>query len=385
MRGTPQRKLEIYKMKIPFVDLKSQYQSIKSDMDQAIASVISETAFVGGLSNKYVSAFENSFANYLGLNNVITCANGTDSIEILLEALGVAKGDEVIVPALSWISTSEAVGRIGAIPVFVDVCEDTLLMDLDLLEKAITNKTKVIIPVHLYGNAVNMERLMHIANAHDIKVIEDCAQCHGARHNGRLTGTFGHAASFSFYPGKNLGAYGDAGCMATNDATLAQKCRMIANHGQLEKHNHLIEGRNSRLDGIHGAVLSVKLPHLDNWNAKRVHHANYYSERLASKGYVLPVVNTNSTHVFHLYVIRSENRDKLKKYLSEKGIENAIHYPSPLPLLKAYASRNYTSSDFPVAFNACNTMLSIPMFPELTKEQQDYIIDALIQFKTGNN
>lgn len=367
-------------MKVPFVDLKEQYYSIKEEIDAAISNVIADTAFVGGSSNKYVTKFEKEFGEFIGLKNVISCANGTDSIEILLEAHGIKQGDEVIVPALSWISTSEAVGRIGAKPVFVDVCEDTLLIDLDKVEGRITNRTKAIIPVHLYGNAVDMERVMLLASKYNLIVIEDCAQSHEASFNGKMVGTYGHSASFSFYPGKNLGAYGDAGCMVTNDNELALKCRMIANHGQIEKHNHVIEGRNSRMDGIHAAVLSVKLKYLHTWNNQRIEHAKYLCENIDSKKYRFPQRNSNAKHVYHLFVIRTDKRDLLKKYLGENGIETAIHYPQPLPLLKAYQSNNYTAQDFPVASAETQRILSLPMFPELTKDQMNYLIDVLNKF-----
>lgn len=369
-------------MKVPFVDLKAQYQSIKQEIDTAIANVITETAFVGGLSNKYVTQFEKDFAAFLNVNHVISCANGTDSIEILLEAHNIKLGDEVIVPALSWISTSEAVGRIGAKPVFVDVCEDTLLIDINKIENKITPHTKAIIPVHLYGNAVDMESIMLLAEKHNLVVIEDCAQAHGATYNNKLVGTFGHSASFSFYPGKNLGAYGDAGCIVTQSYDIAAKCRMIANHGQLEKHNHVMEGRNSRLDGIHAAVLSVKLKYLNEWNDKRIQHSKNLSDHIDSKKYFIPVINENGKHVFHLYVIRHEKRDELKKYLSEKNIETAIHYPTALPFLKAYAKYEYTPTDFPVAFAVTKKILSLPMFPELNTTQINYIVDSLSAFNS---
>lgn len=367
-------------MKIPFVDLKLQYQNLKKDIDSAISNVISETAFVGGSSNKYVTQFENDFSEFLGISHVISCANGTDSLEIVLEAYGIKQGDEVIVPALSWISTSEAVGRIGAKPIFVDVCEDTLLIDLKLIESKITAATKAIIPVHLYGNAVNMEELMRIAKKHNLIVVEDCAQSHGATYNGKLTGTFGNASSFSFYPGKNLGAYGDAGAIVTDDEGIALKCRMIANHGQIKKHDHLIEGRNSRMDGIHAAILSVKLKHLANSNQKRIENASNLSKKINAQKFVIPTVNKNAKHVFHLYVIRHDKRDELKQYLQDNGIESAIHYPTPLPFLKAYEKFNYRSSDFPVANKESQRILSIPMFPELTEEQINYIVNWLNSF-----
>jgi dTDP-4-amino-4,6-dideoxygalactose transaminase len=368
-------------MKIPFVDLKSQYFSIKNEIDQAISHVMADTAFIGGSSNKYVNAFEKEFASFLNVKHVMSCANGTDSIEILLEAFGIKRGDEVIVPALSWISTSEAVGRIGAKPVFVDICEDTLLMDVNKIESKITTKTKAIIPVHLYGNALDMESIMTIARKNKLIVIEDCAQSHEASYKGKMVGTFGDAASFSFYPGKNLGAYGDAGCMATNSDEIASKCRMIANHGQLEKHNHVIEGRNSRMDGLHAAVLSVKLKYLSAWNAKRISNSDYLSKTINKGVIILPVVNRNSKHVFHLYVIRHIKRDALKKFLWEKGIETAIHYPTALPFLKAYSDFGYIPSDFPIAFNETQKILSLPMFPELSFEQMGYIANALTEFK----
>lgn len=366
-------------MKIPFVDLKAQYQSIRPEIDEAMSQVMTDTAFIGGGSNKYVAAFEKDFAAFLGVKHVMSCANGTDSLEILLEAYGVGAGDEVIVPALSWISTSEAVGRSGARPVFVDVCEDTLLIDLDKIEEKITAKTKALMPVHLYGNAVNMERVMEIAEKHSLVVIEDCAQAHEAAYKGRMVGTFGHAASFSFYPGKNLGAYGDAGCMSTNSGEIAAKCRMIANHGQLEKHNHVMEGRNSRLDGLHAAVLGVKLKYLHQWNESRIRNAATLGG-LIHEGYRKPVVNKNARHVFHLYVLRHDKRDELKKFLAEQGIETAIHYPTALPLLKAYAKEGYTEKDFPVASAETAKILSVPMFAELNAEQMQYMANRLNEF-----
>lgn len=367
-------------MKVPFVDLKIQYQYLKKDIDKAISDVIAETAFVGGANNKFVNKFEQEFAAFLEIEHVVSCANGTDSLEILLEAYGISAGDEVIIPGLTWISTSEAVGRIGANPIFVDVCEDTLLINLDHIEEKISKATKAIIPVHLYGNAVNMEQVMRIANKHNLIVIEDCAQSHGATYNGKLTGTFGHASSFSFYPGKNLGAYGDAGAIATSDSDIAIKCRMIANHGQKKKHDHQIEGRNSRMDGLHAAILSEKLKHLNNWNSLRNKAANVYMSLINKSKYHLPKANANSYHVFHLFVIRSTNRDALKAHLDQNGIETAIHYPTALPFLQAYAHLGHKESDFPISFSQTKKILSIPMFPELTQEQIEYVSDHLNKF-----
>lgn len=368
-------------MQVPFVDLKSQYQSIKAEIDAAIASVIADTAFIGGSNNKYVTQFEKDFSNFTGLKHVVSCANGTDSIEILLEAYGIGAGDEVIVPAVSWVSTSEAVGRCGAKPVFVDVDPATLLIAVDQIEAKITPATKVLLPVHLYGNAVNMEAIMTIAQRYGLVVIEDCAQSHGACYNNRLVGTFGHAASFSFYPGKNLGAYGDAGCIATNADDIAARCRTIANHGQLEKHNHVMEGRNSRMDGLHAAVLSVKLKLLDGWNKQRLAHAALYSQLLSANAKVVPpTCSPNAKHVYHLYVVRAAQRDALKSHLATKGIETAVHYPTALPFLKAYQQFGFQPADFPVAFAETQKILSLPMYPEITDQQIQYVANAVAEF-----
>ncbi len=366
-------------MKIPFVDLHAQYHSLKTEMDAAIFKVIEEGAFISG---GYAHRFEEEFKAYLGLAHCVACANGTDSLEILLKAMGVGIGDEVIVPAMSWISTSEAVSAVGAKPLFVDV-DDQLLVDIEKIESAITAHTKVIIPVHLYGNPVNMPRVMEIANRHGLRVIEDCAQSHGARVDGKLAGTFGDAASFSFYPGKNLGAYGDAGAMATNDAALADVARMIANHGQKGKHNHLIEGRNSRMDGIQAAVLSVKIPHLDAWTDARIKNAAIYDRYLGPE-ISKPNIHSGKKHVFHLYVIRSKKRDALSAFLKEHGVENAIHYPVPLPLMPCYTSHpEQAKSEFPVAADAAGEILSLPMYAELTEEQISYVSSLVRKFELG--
>lgn len=365
---------------IPFVDLKAQYQSIKEELDAAMQEVIENTAFIGGA---YAAQFEKEFAAYLGVEHCIACANGTDSLEILLQVLGVGAGDEVIVPAISWISTSEAVSSLGGTPVFVDIDPTYYTLDLQQVEAAITDKTKVIIPVHLYGQPVDMPQLMEIANKHGIKVLEDCAQAHGATVNGQKIGTFGHCASFSFYPGKNLGAYGDAGGMVTNDAEIAKIARRIANHGQEGKHNHLMEGRNSRLDGLQAAVLSVKLPYLEQWTAARIANAKNYDQLLANSGLTLPKVLDKGKHVFHLYVIRSQERDALMKRLEEKNIGTAIHYPTALPFLTCYEDRGYTKEDFPVAYQVTQEILSLPMYAELTKEQQEEVVACLQSLTTA--
>lgn len=362
---------------IPFVDLHRQYLSIKGEIDNTINDVIKKTAFIGG---KKITDFEENFAQWLGIKFCIGCANGTDSIEILLQSMGIGIGDEVIVPAVSWISTSEAVSSIGAIPIFVDIDPITYTIDVNKIEASISEKTKAIIPVHLYGHPADMFTIMTIAKKHKLKVLEDCAQAHGASINGQNIGTFGDSASFSFYPGKNLGAYGDAGGMVTNNFEIAQKARQISNHGQEGKHNHLIEGRNSRLDGIQAAILSVKLPYLSRWVKDRNVVAKNYIKGVNSTSIVLPSASNGYFHAWHLFVIQTENRDALKKYLSENGVESAIHYPTALPFLKCYENRNFKPSDYPIAFEFTKKILSIPMFPELQKDEQINVINLLNNF-----
>jgi dTDP-4-amino-4,6-dideoxygalactose transaminase len=361
-------------MNVPFVDLYAQYQRIKTHIDAAIGKTIECSAYIGGQA---IKDFEKAFAGYIGIDHVIACANGTDSIEILLKCFGIKEGDEVIVPAISWISTSEAVSSVGATPVFVDIERDHYTIDTTLLEKAITKRTKAIIPVHLYGHPADMPAIMEIAHKNNLIVIEDCAQAHGAGIDGRTAGTFGHAASFSFYPGKNLGAYGDAGCMATNDAAVAERARMIAQHGQQGKHNHVIEGRNSRLDGLQAAILLAKLPFLEKWTAERIANAGKYDKLLRSAGIPLPSVRESFRHVFHLYVIRLDDREKVQKRLSEAGIETAIHYPTALPFLPCYRHRQFRHDEFPVAFEYQSKILSLPLYAELSEEHINYVSTVL--------
>lgn len=364
-------------MRVPFVDLKKQYKSLKKEIDIAIRSVINDTAFIGG-NNAYVKKFEEEFADFLGVKHCISCANGTDSIEIILKAMGIGFNDEVIVPANSWISTSEAVSNIGAKPVFVDCLPSLYTIDHTKIEKKITKKTKAIIPVHLYGLPAEMDQILKIARKHKLKVLEDCAQAHGAVYKGKKIGTIGDAASFSFYPGKNLGAYGDAGAMVTNNFELAKTARMIANHGQIKKHEHLLEGRNSRLDGIQAAILSVKLPHLTKWNEARREHASLYSTLLKNIDLVLPECPKYSQHVFHLYVVQMKNRESNIEKLKKHSVETAIHYPNPLPLLKAYKNTKSSDKDFPISTDLKDKILSLPMYAELENSQIQYVVKKLI-------
>lgn len=353
--------------RIPLVDLKKQYLQIREEINTAIMQVIDETAFVGDPGNRFVAQFESEFAQYIGTKHCIGCANGTDSIEILLRAHGIGAGDEVLVPAMTWISTASAVVSVGAKPVFVDIDPIYYTINETLIEQYITPNTKAIVPVHLYGNMANMEAIMDIANKHNLTVIEDCAQAHGAEQNGKKAGTWGHSASFSFYPGKNLGAYGDAGGMVTNDDYIAQQCRMIANHGQAGKHNHQLIGRNSKLDGVQAAILSVKLKYLDQWTDARMTNAATYNQLL--EGATLPKTRPNSKHVFHLYVVQVPEREKLLETLKEQSIFAGIHYPVSLPYLPAFTAYGHTPTDFPVAYAFQTKIISLPMYAELSQDE----------------
>jgi dTDP-4-amino-4,6-dideoxygalactose transaminase len=360
-------------MNVPFVDLHAQYLRYKVEFDAAISKVIEESAFISG---HYAREFETNFSEYARIRHTVSCANGTDSLEILLDVLGIGPGDEVIIPALSWISTAEVIGTRGAIPVFVDI-DETYTINVELIEEKITHNTKCIIPVHLYGCPANMSRIVEIAQQYDLIVIEDCAQAHGAEWRGQRIATFGVASSFSFYPGKNLGAYGDAGAMVTNSEIIATKARMISNHGQPKKHEHLLEGRNSRMDGIQAAILNVKLRYIETWTEERISIANRYTELLKGLNVKTPIVPEGARHVFHLYVIQHDDRDRIFHRLLDGGIECAIHYPTPLPLMPCYAHFGYTGADFPVASKICSRILSLPIYPELTTSQIDRVVEII--------
>lgn len=360
---------------IPFSDLTLLHSTIQDKIDEALTQVIQTSSFIGG---EIVTKFEKQFASYIGVEHCIGCANGTDSIEILLQTLEIGKGDEVLVPAISWIATSEAVSSVGATPIFVDVDPMYYTIDVLKIEDAITSRTKAIIPVHLYGQAADMDKIMNIAQKYSLYVIEDCAQAHGAEVKGKKVGAFGTCASFSFFPGKNLGAFGDAGCMVTNNKEIAEKARMIANHGQKGKHNHIIEGRNSRLDTLHAAILSVKLPYLDTWNSQRIEAAEKYSRLLTNSHIHIPNILPNTKHVFHLYVIQTSQRTQLQNILTKQGIQTAIHYPTALPYLPCYSVRNYSKQDFPIAYNMQKAILSLPLFPGITDAQIEEVCKTIV-------
>jgi len=365
-------------MKIPFVNLKQQYNNIKSDIDNAIADVIQETSFIGG---KHVNEFERKFAEIYGVKHVISCANGTDSLYIIMKMLGIGIGDEVITAANSWISSSETITQTGARPVFLDVHPEYYSMDETLLLSKITKNTKAVMAVHLQGQMCAIDAIKKICAERGIYLIEDCAQSHFSSFEGVKAGLFGIAASFSFYPGKNLGAYGDAGCIITNDDQLAEKCRMYANHGALKKHHHVIEGINSRLDGLQAAILNAKIPYILDWTSKRIEKAELYRNYLSGiESLILPKQRENTLHSYHLFVVRAKKRDDLAEWLKSKDIEVAIHYPTALPNLPAYQYLKSENEAYPIATQLQSEILSLPIYPELTEQEIEYVAKAIKDF-----
>lgn len=366
------------KNQVPFVDLYAQYQTIKAEIDFVISDVIQKSLFVRG---PYVDKFEQMFADMMQRKYCVSCANGTDSLYIAMVALGVRPGDEIIAPAHSWISTTETITQAGGRVVFCDTDLDTFTLDPKSIEAKITPNTVGIIPVHLYGQPADMESIMAIAKQHNLWVLEDCAQAHLARYNGQLVGTFGNVASFSFYPGKNLGAMGDAGAVVTNDQALSEKMAMFARHGGLKKGDHKIEGINSRLDGLQAAILTVKLPHLAEWTALRQERAVWYSDQLSKiDGINIPKCANGREHVWHLYVVKHEKRDELFKFLADREIQTVINYPIALPFLPAYSRYGHVSEDFPNAYHNQSRVLSLPMYPEMTTEQINRVVRAVGEF-----
>jgi dTDP-4-amino-4,6-dideoxygalactose transaminase len=362
---------------IKFLDLFSQYKSIKSDIDKAIANTISSSAFIGGDS---LRVFEENFAKFCDAKHCIGVGNGTDALEISIEALNIPKGSEIIVPANSFISSSEAVTRQGHKVVFVDCDQNNYTICLDDLKTRITSKTKAIIAVHLYGHPCHMDNLKKIASKANLFIIEDCAQAHGAMFNQRKVGAIGDVGTFSFYPGKNLGAYGDGGAIVTNNDQIAKKCKMIANHGRIAKYNHEFEGRNSRLDGLQAAILSVKLKHIDEWTNKRIQIADQYLKSLSNcEEIILPKREEWAKQVYHLFVIRTERRDDLKKFLLDKEIETGIHYPISLPKLHAYDYLSIKNSNF-FANSADKNLLSLPIGEHLNSKDISKVVYEIKSF-----
>ena len=351
-------------MQVPFADLSAQHIPLQDRLHQALQNLLEGGRFIGGES---VAQFEQDFAAYIGTVHGVACGNGTDALEIVLRALDIGSGDEVIVPANGWLSAAEAVCLVGATPVFVDNDTDTYNIDPRLIENCLTPRTRAIIPVHLYGLPADMPRIMALAQQHDLRVIEDCAQAPGAHIGNRKVGGWGDAAIFSFYPIKNLGAIGDAGMMLTNNPTLAQRMRCLANYGRFEKEAPTMLGRNSRMDPLQAAFLSIKLPYLDQWNQQRQDIAQQYCEALADTGLKLPGPYAEKS-VYHLFVVQVSQREQIQQYLRQQGIATEVHYPYPVCTLAPFQSQPLLSHHFPVAIRQAAHLLSLPLYPNLTPE-----------------
>jgi dTDP-4-amino-4,6-dideoxygalactose transaminase len=365
-------------MAVPFVDLQAQYRAMKPEIDEAIQRVLDTSAFILG---REVEAFERTFAEYLGVEFCVGVSSGTAALQLAVTACGVGPGDEVIVPANTFFATAEAVSTAGATPVFVDCDPFTSNIAAERIEAAVTPRTRAVIPVHLYGQPADLDPILEVAARHGLSVIEDAAQAHGARYKGRRVGALGRAGCFSFYPGKNLGAYGEGGAVVTNDAEVARRVRLLRDHGSERKYRHELIGYNFRLEGIQGAVLGVKLKHLDAWNAARRRHAARYRELLApleaAGALHLPAEPPYAEHVYHLFVVQTDARDELQKHLGEAGVQTGIHYPVPVHLQPAYAALGHREGDFPEAERQARRVLSLPMFAELTGEQLTRVAEAI--------
>lgn len=363
--------------KIKLIDLEAQHQVIQEEVWAAMRDVIENSAFILG---RHVKEFEDGFAGFCNARFATGVASGTDALILVLRALGIGPGDEVVTVPNTAFPTAEAITLSGARVVFADISPETLNIDPGAAEKKITKKTRAIMPVHLYGQPVEMEELKELCQSYNLLLIEDAAQAHGAEYKGQRVGTLGDAACFSFYPAKNLGAYGDGGAVVTNDERIADKVRMLRNHGRHEKYCHEIEGYNSRLDALQAAILSVKLKYLDGWNEKRRQHAQYYDKLLSSvKNVITTKVLDKAKPVYHLYVIRVRDRDLLRKKLKEENIDTGIHYPIPLHLQPALAYLGQGKGSFPMAEEAASTVLSLPLYPEMTKEQIETVVAAVKQ------
>ncbi len=362
-------------MKIPLVDLKQQYISIKGEIDAAILKVIDKADFIMGENTREL---EKEFAKFCDVKYGVATSSGTTALHLALIACGIKAGDEVITAPNTFIATTEVISHVGARVVFVDIDESSYTIDVSKIERVVTKKTKAIIPVHLYGQPADMDPIVEIAQKYGLQVIEDGAQAHGAEYKGRRVGSIGDAACFSFYPGKNLGAYGDAGMVVTNDEQIAETAKLLSNHGRKEKYSHLVEGYNYRMAEIQAAVLRVKLRHLEDWTEKRRRNAGLYNELLKGTNIILPKEKEYAKHVYHLYVVRSPERNKIETTLKENDIATGIHYPIPLHLQEAYNYLQYKKGDFPIAEKCSNEILSLPMFPELTKEQIQRIVSIIV-------
>lgn len=365
-------------MKIPFVSFEAMHKEIEPQILEKFREVYEKNWFIQGSE---VEKFEQEFAEYCGTKYCVGCGNGLDALFLVLKAYGIGEGDEVIVPSNTYIATALAVSYTGATPVFVEPKIDTFNINPEEIEQKITDKTKAIMAVHLYGQPAEMEKIYEIAEKYNLKIIEDSAQAHGAAYKGKRTGSLGDAAGFSFYPGKNLGALGDAGAMVTNDKELADKVRALGNYGSDYKYHHIYQGNNSRLDEVQAAFLRIKLKELDRWNTERVRIANRYLEEITNPEVILPVTENDCTHVYHIFGIRCNRREELEKYLNEKGIGTNKHYPIPMHLQGAYEDLQIPKGALPIAEEISNTQLSIPMYYGMTEDEISYVIDAINQWK----
>ena len=364
-------------MNIPFVDLRAQHLALKSEIDEAIARVIENSSFILG---REVERFEREFAAYIGARFCVGVSSGTAALQLALIALGIGPGDEVIVPANTFFATAEAVSNVGARPVFVDADPAAYTIDVGKIEAAINARTRAIIPVHLYGQPADLDPILELGKRYGLLVIEDAAQAHGARYRGKKVGSFGVVSCFSFYPGKNLGAFGEGGAVLTDDAEIARRVAMLRDHGSERKYHHELIGYNLRMEGIQGAVLSVKLGYLDQWNELRRAHAALYGELLQGTPLILPKEMPYAYHVYHLYVVQSEARDALRAALTEAGVQTGIHYPVPIHLQPAYRSLGHRRGDFPEAERQAERVLSLPIYPELTAEQIARVAEVCREF-----
>jgi dTDP-4-amino-4,6-dideoxygalactose transaminase len=365
-------------LEVPFLDLKAQYSTLASEINRAVTSVLESAQFVGG---PFVENFEQEFASYIGARYAVGVSSGTSALELALRVAGIGPGDEVLVPANTFFATAEAVSNVGAKPVFTDVDAASFHLDVDSAERMITSRTRAIIPVHLYGRAMDLRPVAEFAAAYRLRIIEDAAQAHGGACNGAKVGAAGRLTCFSFYPGKNLGAYGDAGAVTTNDCDEAHKLRLLRDHGSPAKYQHSVIGTNGRLDSIQAAILSIKLHHLDHWNQLRRKHAALMASGLADSSVIPPEVPVGGEHVFHLFVVRTSQRNALRNHLRVNGIGTGIHYPVPLHLTEAYQELGYPGKGaLPTAEQLAEQILSLPMYAELTDEQIEYTIDAILNF-----
>jgi len=368
-------------MQIPLVDLKQQYLGIKDEIDSSIQEVFNNTAFILG---KKVEDFEGKFANLCNVKHCIGVNNGTSALRLALLALGIKANDEVITTPFTFIATAEAISHTGAKPVFADIDEKTYCIDPEKIEEKITKKTKAIMPVHLFGQPADMAPIMEIAEKNELKVVEDAAQAHNALYKNKKAGSIGDASCFSFYPGKNLGAYGEAGAVCTNDEDLARKLVLLRQHGELKRYYHDLIGDNCRMEAIQGAVLGVKIRYIDEWTEKRRKNAQIYGELLEKLDIVLPYEAGYAKHVYHVYAIRAKKRDMLRDFLGKNGVSTGVHYPIPVHLQKAYSFMGLGEGSFPASEKVANEILSLPMYPELSANEIDYVVGNIKRFLSNN-